>query len=730
MSSASVSPARSTRRLLGPGLVIPALAAALAAPASPDCPPQTPRAPVSDTYQSVQVADEYRWLEDGSDPKVRAWSDAQNACARASLEGLAGRDLLVKRLTTLEGGASPDYFDIQIVKGTIFAMKSQPPKQQPFVVAMKSADDPAGGRVVVDPNRLDPRGTTAIDWYVASPDGRRVAVSLSVGGSEDGTVHVFEVASGKQVYETIARAQEGTGGGALVWDRDGSGFYYTRYPRGAERPKEDLNFFQQVYHHTLGTPEAKDTYAIGKDWPRIAETTFERREDGAWILARVANGDGGEFAFYLLGPAGTWSRVADFADQVKDAAFGPGDALYLRSTKDAQRGQVLRVSLAAPDISQATVVVPQSEAVVVQCLPTATRLYVRDLLGGPYRVRAYDLDGKALGEVPIPELTTVRELHRLGKDDLLFGEASYLTPPAWYRYDAGTGKIARTALAQTSPADFSDTQVVRTTATSKDGTEVPLTILMLKGTPLDGNNPTILTGYGGFGISQTPDFAPSRLAWLEQGGVLAIATLRGGGEFGEDWHRAGMLTHKQNVFDDFAACARALIDQKYTRPERLAIQGGSNGGLLMGAALTQHPDLYRAVVSRAGIYDMLRVELSTNGFFNTTEYGTVKDPDQFAALDAYSPYHHVKDGTPYPAVLFTTGLNDPRVDPMQSRKMLARLQAASSSGRPILLRTSGTSGHGLDTPLSQRIVERADVFAFLCHELGVEVKPVGSSASR
>jgi len=410
--------------------------------------------------------------------------------------------------------------------------------------------------------------------------------------------------------------------------------------------------------------------------------------------------------------------------------FGPGDALYLLSTRDAQRGQVLSVPLATPDVSRASVVVPQSDAVVVQCLPTATRLYVRHLLGGPYRVRAYDLDGKPLSELPVPELTTVRELHRLGKDDLLFGEVSYLTPPAWYRYEAGAGEIARTALAQTSPADFSDTQVVRTTATSKDGTEVPLTILMLKGTPLDGNNPTILTGYGGFGISQTPDFAPSRLAWLEQGGVLAIATLRGGGEFGEDWHRAGMLTRKQNVFDDFAACARALIDQKYTRPERLAIQGGSNGGLLMGAALTQHPDLYRAVVSRAGIYDMLRVELSTNGFFNTTEYGTVKDPDQFAALDAYSPYHHVKLGTPYPAVLFTTGANDPRVDPMQSRKMLARLQAASSSGRPILLRTSETSGHGLDTPLSQRIVERADVFAFLCHELGVEVKPVGSSASR
>jgi prolyl oligopeptidase len=271
--------------------------------------------------------------------------------------------------------------------------------------------------------------------------------------------------------------------------------------------------------------------------------------------------------------------------------------------------------------------------------------------------------------------------------------------------------------------DFNDVEVERVFATSKDGTKVPLNILKRKGTKLDGTNPTLLYGYGGYNISQTPRFRAATHIWLEQGGVYAIANLRGGGEYGEEWHKAGNLTHKQNVFDDFAACAQYLIEQKYTNPKRLAIEGGSNGGLLMGAALTQHPDLFRAVVSHVGIYDMLRVELHPNGAFNVTEFGTVKDPEQFRALYAYSPYHHVKDGTAYPAVFFLTGDNDARVDPANSRKMTARLQAATSSGLPILLRTSSSSGHGVDSSLSERIAEQTEVYGFLFHELSMEFKP-------
>ena len=284
--------------------------------------------------------------------------------------------------------------------------------------------------------------------------------------------------------------------------------------------------------------------------------------------------------------------------------------------------------------------------------------------------------------------------------------------------------MTRTALYQTSPADFSDCEVVREFAVSKDGTKVPLNVIKRKGTKLDGQNPTLLNGYGGYSISLTPRFRVSRKVWLEQGGIYAIANLRGGGEFGEEWHRAGNLTHKQNVFDDFLACADYLIDTKHTRPEKLAIEGGSNGGLLMGAALTQAPELFRAVVSHVGIYDMLRVELHPNGAFNVTEFGTVKDAKQFAAMFAYSPYHHVKNGTDYPAMLLLTGENDPRVDPANSRKMAARLQAATASKRPVLLRSTSGSGHGLDSSLSERIAQEADVFAFLFDQLGVKYKPI------
>ena len=701
-----------------------------AGPAKASRRPETPKRPVTDTYHGVSVEDDYRWLEDGASPEVRAWSEAQNAYARTYLSALPGRDILEKRFAVLLGGASPSYGSLDVAGGTLFALKVKPPSQQPFLVTLPSPDEPGKARVVVDPNALDPTGLTAIDWYEASPDGSLVAVSLSRGGTEDGTLHVFESASGKRVFETIERVQEGTAGGSLAWDRDGKGFTYTRYPRGTERPEPDLNFYQQVYHHVLGTSPDKDAYVLGRDFPRIAETFLKRSEDGAYLLATVANGDGGEYAFYLLGPSGKWVQVAGFADKVVGAAFGPGGALYLHSLKDAPRGKVLRLDLKHPALPEAVTVVPESEGVIVSIKPTASRLFVLDMLGGPSRLRVFDPSGKALGTVPVPPVSSVSQLVVAGGDDLLFRAQSYVSPPAWFRYAAGTGKVSPTALVMTSPADFSGVEVVRTEAVSKDGTRVPLTLIMKKGMKRDGNNPTILNGYGGFGISEEPRFAPARLAWIEQGGIYAIASIRGGGDFGEGWHEGGKLTRKQNVFDDFAACARALVKEKYTRRERLAILGGSNGGLLMGAMLTQHPDLFGAVVSYVGIYDMLRVELSTNGSFNVTEYGTVKNPDQFKALYAYSPYHRVADGTRYPASLFLTGANDPRVDPMQSRKFVARLQAATASSEPILLRTSDTSGHGLDMPLKDRIAEDVDVYAFLFDELGVPVKPSGAPQSK
>ena len=328
--------------------------------------------------------------------------------------------------------------------------------------------------------------------------------------------------------------------------------------------------------------------------------------------------------------------------------------------------------------------------------------------------------GIAVAELPVPPVSSVTSAVRVG-DDLLVRIESYVEPPAWYRYRASEHRLVKTAMAKAPPADMSDIEVVRETCTSKDGTKVPMSILRKKGTKLDGSNPTLLTGYGGFGVSRKPRLRPWYRAWLEQGGVFAEANLRGGGELGAAWHDSGKLTKKQNVFDDFAACAKSLVDLGYTKPERLAVTGRSNGGLLMGAELVQHPEMFRAVVSGVGIYDMLRVELHPNGAFNVTEYGTVKDEAQFRALHAYSPLHNVKDGTAYPAVLFMTGANDPRVDPYHSRKMTARLQLATTSDRPILLRASSDVGHGMGTPLAAEIEETSDLLAFLFHELGVKV---------
>jgi prolyl oligopeptidase len=532
-------------------------------------------------------------------------------------------------------------------------------------------------------------------------------------------VHVYDVATGRTLADVIPRVNGGTAGGSLAWNGDGSGFYYTRYPRAGERPAADLDFYQQVYFHRLGTKTEQDVYSLGKDFPRIAEIEIETSEDGKFVMARMSNGDGGEYAHYLLGPSGEWQQVTRFSDQISIAAFGEDGFLYLLSRQNAPMGKIVRVAPAQPNPAQAKTIVPESKVAIEDFVPAAKRLFVIDQTGGPSEVRVFGLDGKAFGPVPLPPVSAVRGAVRTKGDEILVNTETYLNPPAWVRLDGDSGKATPTALREKGAADFSDCEVIREFATSKDGTRVPLNIIRRKGTKLDGNNPTVLYGYGGYSINLDPSYGLSLRPLLDRGVVYVYANLRGGGEFGEAWHRAGMLTKKQNVFDDFEAAARWLIDNRYTTPARLAIEGGSNGGLLMGAALTQHPDLFRAVVSHVGIYDMLRVELQPNGAFNTTEFGTVKEADQFRALYAYSPYHHVRDGTGYPAVLFLTGANDPRVDPSHSRKMTARLQA-SGTKRPVLLRTTSAAGHGIGTALSERIAQQADVVAFLFDQLGVK----------
>lgn len=708
-------------------LLFGALLASLARPQNPGPPPATPKKPVVDEYHGLKVSDDYRWLENWDDPAVRAWSDAQNKRTRNYLDALAVREPIRKWLREVANTSSVSYFAIRLPRDVFFAMKVQPPKNQPFLITFKSLDDPAPEHVILDPNELNPKGTTAIDFYVPSLDGRLVAVSLSEGGSEEGTVHVYEVATGKETGDVVPRVNKGTGGGSVAWNGDSSGFFYTRYPAEGERPKQDMDFYQQVYFHKLGSPVNSDTYSIGKEFPRIAETALHTSPDGRYLLAEVANGDGGEFAHYLLdlslGRIDGWKQLTQFSDKITQAVFGKDQALYLLSKNDAPRGKVLRLSRATPSLANVETIVPESDAAIQAIVPSATLLYVIDSMGGPSRIRVFDQKGHSHGEVGVLPASAVYGASSLHGDDLLYNNESYLAPGAWYLYEASTAKARRTALFQTSPVDFSDTEVVREWAVSKDGTKVPMSVIRPKGIKLEGTSPTLLTGYGGFDISLAPYFDPTRRLWLEQGGVYVVANLRGGGEYGEEWHHAGSLTRKQNVFDDFAACARHLIDAGYAKPSTLAIIGGSNGGLLMGAALVQHPDMFRAVVSFVGIYDMLRSEVTTpNAIFNITEYGSVKDAAQFRALYAYSPYQHVVDGTAYPAVLFLTGANDPRVNPANSRKMTARLQAATSSKAPILLRTSSNTGHGIGSSLDEQIEEGADVWAFLFDQLDLRME--------
>lgn len=689
-------------------------------------PPVTPKKPVVDTYHGTLVTDDYRWLEDWKDPEVQHWSEAQNVHAREFLDELPNVAAIRRRVTEIMMAESVSYSAIAYRPGMLFALKRQPPKQQPFLVVMPSVDAPEEAKILVDPNELDKAGTTSLDWHEPSPDGRLVAVSLSYGGSEAGDVHIFETSTGRELFEVVPRVNTGTAGGDLAWMPDSSGFFYTRHPREGERPAADLNFFQQVYFHKLGTPTAEDRYELGKDFPRVAEIELERHSSGT-LLAMVQNGDGGQFAHYLRTLDGKWRQFATFEDQIVQSTFGTNNDLILVSRQQAPRGKILRLSLSDLNLKSAKTLVPEGpEAIVTSfyhhpptVLETGNRLYVIYQLGGPSELRVFDTAGKPLERPPQLTAAAVGGLTKLEGDDLLFSNTSFVEPHAYYRFRAQANATEKTTLATDSAVDFSSIEVEREFAISKDGTKVPVTILMLHGTKLDGTNPAVVTGYGGYGINITPGFNPVKSVLLKQGFVVAVANLRGGGEFGESWHRQGNLTNKQNVFDDFAAVLQHLIDRRYTSPSKLAIEGGSNGGLLMGATLTQHPELVRAVVSHVGIYDMLRVELSPNGTFNIVEFGTVKNPDQFSALHGYSPYHKVVDGTRYPSLLLLTGANDSRVDPMQSRKMAARMQAATASGEPVLLRTSSNSGHGAGTALAERIEQTVDGYAFLFDRLGI-----------
>jgi len=674
---------------------------------------------VVDTYHGVTVEDPYRWLEDDS-PETKAWSEAQNAFARGVVDKLPDTAAFHAELEKILDAPVTYYGNFRAGGTKLFATRKPPGKQQPELIVMTDPDHAKTAKLILDPITAEhPRRT--IDWFEPSPDGSKIAVSLSDAGSEIGDVHILDLA-GKEL-EVIANVQRATAGGDVAWTPDGKALYYTRYPLPGEPHEAEKDFWQQVYFHKLGTPAAKDTFELGKDLPKDAEILLESDSRGR-VLATAQHGDSGVFRHYLKEAKG-WRQLDDWDDKIATIAFGSTADLWLVSRKDAPRGKLMKLPASSKTSAEALQIVPEGKDSIVTTFSDASsivvagdRVYLRYQLGGPSEVRAYSFTGKPVAGPNGPPVSAASE-PIAWRGDLLVAYSSYVTQFTWNRYVAKTGKLVELPdFTPKLPFDFSNFEARREMATSKDGTAVPLNIIWPKGAAQDGSVPCIVTGYGGFGIDLEPEAQPAFAPLLARGMCFVVANLRGGREFGEDWHRNGMLLKKQNVFDDFAAALDYLVAKHYTSRQRLGIIGGSNGGLLMGAMITQHPDAFKAVVSSVGIYDMLRNELTPNGQFNTSEFGSVTDADQFKALYAYSPYHHVGRGIAYPAIFMYTGANDGRVAPWQSRKMIAALDAANSGNAPILLRTSDTAGHGMGTNRSERIDTLAVELAFFRWQLG------------
>ena len=672
------------------------------------------RIPVTDTYHGVDVTEDYRWLEDGSSEDTITWTKAQKERTRAYFDAIPWRDSLRERVDALLRSDRTSYLALHAGGDVFLALKEQTPKQQPFLVTLTDLDDLSTERVLVDPNDIDASGETTIDFFVPSPDGTRVAVSLSEHGTEDGTLHVYDVRTGELVDEPIRHVNLSLG--SIAWRRDGAGFWFTLCA-------DPAGFRQQVWWREIGGGPDQLDLAGGFADEHIAEN-FLCSSSSGWVMDRVQKGDGGEWQIFIRSQddGASWWQLADIEDKCVFAVLAI-DAVYLLSRRDAPRGKVLRVALApGVTVGDAEEFVPAGDLTIEDLAVTSDSVWIVEMDGGPQHLRAFAHDGTPRPQVEIPPMSSVsdfaRPLSTLGADSVAWSCESFTAPATWWV--AVDGRTPRpTALATKTAVDLSSYDVTREFATSRDGTHIPVNVIAAPGTPRDGSAPALLWAYGGFALSMVPRFNPQTLLWLERGGVYVVANIRGGGEYGEEWHHAGRLTTKQNCYDDFIACADHLVSTGITSRERLAIMGRSNGGLMMGAVLTQRPDLARAVVVAVPVLDMLRVETTTNGAFNVPEFGTVEDPEQFRAMFGYSPYHHVVDGTAYPAVLLTAGENDPRVEVWHAKKMTARLQHATTSHRPVLLRlSSGGHFHG---SLDQTIDETTDIYAFLFDQLGVAV---------
>lgn len=657
------------------------------------------------------VPDPYRWLEDGDSPEVLAWTEAQAAHARKHLDAPPYRPALQERLRAL--------FSLGIVTppavfgGRYFHQQRRASEEQPRLLVRDSVDGP--DRLLLDPVAFSEDRTSALDWFHPSEDGRLLAFGLSEGGSERSTLRVRDVDTGRDLADVIPW----TRACSVAWEPDARGFFYTRYPEPGTVPEGEESYHRHVHHHTLGTDWRKDPLVFGADRPPQDWPNVQLSPNGRYLVVTVSRG-WSRTDVYLLDR----SREGGFVtvSEGEEALFGAivrNDALYLHTNQNAPRYRLLRADLEHPGPESWREVIPEGASVLQGVLAIRSHLVAAWLEDASSRLSVHALDGACEHAVALPSIGSVSSLTGAWDgDEAFFGFSSYTVPPVVFRLRPAEGRLERWAAVE-GGFDAQRFRVRLTHYSSRDGTRISMFLVDACDRPQDGRGAAVLTGYGGFNVSHTPAFGRSLLAFLEQGGLYAVAHLRGGGEYGESWHQAGMLGRKQNVFDDFLAAAESLVKEGHAAPDRLGILGGSNGGLLVGAALTQRPELFRAVVCQVPLLDMVRYHLFRIARLWIPEYGSAEEPHAFRWLFAYSPYHRVRDGAPYPAVLLTTGESDSRVDPLHARKMAARLQAASSSGHPVLLRLESRAGHGQGKPISKVLEEWTDVWTFVFEELGL-----------
>ena len=694
------------------------LAAIVLFGASPLNYPPTPKHPVVDSYFGTRVVDPYRWLENPDDPAVKKWADAQAKLAENFIDSRKSYAFYNKRVAQLSL-ASTARFNLEIAGKRMIYMRQTPPQQQAQLIARDGLKGPE--RVLFDPATAG-SPAPAIESIFVSPDGSKVAFTTQPGGSEAEVMHVVDAATGAMLSDTIEHVGGGLSPTNLMWDADGKGFIHTQWPQNSDGTYATSGIL--LYHHVLGTDPSSDTYVFGKGLsPRAEYCGLLTSKDGAEQAILVTAGDGVAASIYMRASGDAQFRqVASPSANVGNSADPKstfvGRSLYVISKKRDSRGEVVAIAPGAT-FASGTTIVPASSVVIDDLQAVRGGFITSDIDGGDAAARFFSADGKRSKHIPIPAVSVIAALAGdPSSGPIIIGYQGYTVPTRWLRYIPETNKLVPTGIARTSPGDFSNVVVQRVFVPSLDGqVRIPLEIVYMRNIPRNGTAPTLLTAYGAYGLISSPFFLGSELAWLERGGVFAQAMIRGGGEYGDAWHLAAQHATKTKSSDDVDACARWLGAHGFGNAQHIGIEGGSAGGFLMGLAMTRNPSDYRAVVAHVGIYDLLRVELTPNGAFNTPEFGTVKDPKQFAWMVKQSPYHNVHNGTAYPAVLFMTGENDPRVDPYNSRKMAARMQAASSSPYPILLLQQSGRGHGMGSAFGQLVEQRVDVLTFFESQL-------------